>query len=71
MGKRKSLAVGDRVRYTRAWLRSTCSYTGPLPRARGTVTAIDPFGRNALVTVDWGHPDIPPRVLNLNLERCR
>jgi len=71
MSRRKPLAVGDRVRYSKAWLRSTCSYTGPLPRAKGTITALAKFGRNRLATIDWGDPDMPPRVLDANLERCR
>jgi hypothetical protein len=49
------------------WLRSVGAYTGPLSFARGTVSRIDKFGDFDLVTVDWGNPDIPGKVIAPNL----
>ncbi len=49
----KSFAIGDRVAYGVKWLRSTGNTVGDLPRLRGTVKAIMPFGQNQLVTIAW------------------
>lgn len=46
------IAVGDRVRFTRAWLQSTGSYTGQLPRLTGTVTEVRKLG-TIYVKVLW------------------
>jgi hypothetical protein len=37
---RTPLRPGDRVRFSRRWLQSTCSYTGDLPFLRGTVQEV-------------------------------
>jgi hypothetical protein len=65
------IAVGDRVQYRAAFLRSTGMYTGDVPRAKGIVTALTPFGGagNALATIAWDIPGIPERVLTPNLKR--
>jgi hypothetical protein len=46
-------------------------YTGDVPRAKGIVTALTPFGGagNALATIEWDIPGIPERVLTPNLKR--
>jgi len=45
---------GDRVAYSRVWLRNTAQYTGPLPNARGTVKAVRPLADDrALVMVHF------------------
>jgi hypothetical protein len=65
------LAVGDKVAYSADFLRSVGAYTGPLGTARGTITALEPFSRGAimLATVDWHNPEIPPKVNVKNLQR--
>jgi hypothetical protein len=68
------LRIGDRVRYSTAFLRSTGMYSGPMPFARGIVTGLDAgFGGKGayLATIDWGDPDIPERVLSSNLQLDR
>jgi hypothetical protein len=67
----RTFAVGDRVRYTAAFLRSTGMYTGAIPQARGTITALEPFGGAVLATIDWCDADVPPRVITANLEPAR
>lgn len=63
----RPFAVGDRVKYAVGFLRSTGMYTGAIPFARGTITALDKFGDRTLATVEWGNPDIPSRILTANL----
>lgn len=59
------VAIGDRVAYSVQWLRSIGTITGELPAARGTITELQDLGGLVLATIDWGNPDIPPRV-NVN-----
>jgi hypothetical protein len=67
----KHINVGDRVRYTGSFLRSISCFTGPLPFARGTVTALRQLGLDlAVATVEWDRPDVPQRVNVANLIRC-
>ena len=70
-----TLAIGARVRFTRNWLQSTCSYTGPVPQLRGIVTELRPFGGGTLATVLWDGPAYfstpSTNVLACNLEVCR
>lgn len=53
--KRKphAYAIGDRVAYSAAWLRSTGQRTGPYGQLRGTVTGLAPFGGGVLVGIQW------------------
>ena len=71
----KPIAIGSRVRFSRAWLQSTCSYTGDVPFLRGTVTAIHAFKScPPLVTVDWDKHYFDTKTTNVlatNLETCR
>jgi hypothetical protein len=69
--KAQTFAVGERVRYASAFLRSTGMLTGAVPFARGSITALEPFGVSMLATIRWNSPDIPERVITANLERCR
>ena len=63
-----TLKIGDHVAYSNRFLRSTGLYTGEIPFARGRVIATDSFpGGGQLVTVDWGNPDIPQKILAANL----
>jgi len=66
---------GDRVAYRACWLRSTGTYTGYLPRLRGTVRAITEGPGYTLAVVAWDgyrvaseyHTDGMARVLACNL----
>ena len=48
---RTELQIGDRVAYSRQWLRSTGNFTGPIPFARGRITAFEPLGRETMLAV--------------------
>ena len=68
LGPATTVHVGDKVRYSVQWLRSTGNYAGDIPHAKGVVTAIEPIsGTSYLAVVDWGNPDIPSKVLSNNL----
>ena len=69
------LAAGDRVRFARAFLRSTGQVTGPEeptsigPFARGAVVGgIDLRGGRKLLTVRWDDGEVSA-VLDVNLVR--
>lgn len=53
------LMPGTRCRFNKAFLQSTCQYTGPTaptsvgPFARGTVTGQEPLGTYLLIRVAW------------------
>jgi len=48
------LCVGDKVRYSAQFLRSTGMYAGPVPHARGTITKLETFSPGAIfATVEW------------------
>jgi len=61
------IAVGDKVKYKRAWLRSVGAMTGPHGPARGIVTALEPLGQSFLAVIRWDRPGIAPKVLVDNL----
>lgn len=70
------LLPGTRCRFNKAFLQSTCQYTGPVaptsygPFARGTVTGQEPLGSILLVRVAWD--DGTSSAVNaVNLEPCR
>ena len=70
------IAIGSRVRFSKAWLQSTRNYTGDVPFLRGTVTAVHTFKScPPLVTVDWDQQHYfdtkATNVLATNLEVCR
>jgi len=67
----KAIEVGDHVRYSRAWLQSTGTHTGDLPRAKGTVTAIKDLGSLKIATINWENPEIPERVNVANLSKVK
>lgn len=62
-----TIQVGDRVAYTHAWLRNTSTFSGPFPRARGTVAKLIQLGSITLAEIDWNDSDIPDRVNTANL----
>jgi hypothetical protein len=53
------LLPGTRCRFNKAFLQSTCQYTGPVaptstgPFARGTVVGQEPLGGWLLIRVAW------------------
>jgi hypothetical protein len=61
--------VGDRVRYSAEFLRSTDQYTGIVPFARGVIRYL--AGRiTTIATIEWDNPvDLPIRVNTFNLEK--
>jgi hypothetical protein len=70
-----SLKVGDRVRYSRNFLRSTGQYTGDVPFAKGRIVGFEVLGPvsdpdvTKLAEIDWENCDCPPRVNVYNLSR--
>lgn len=62
--------VGDRVKYSRKFLRSIGTFTGEMPFARGTVRATEKLGEITLAVMDWNDDDMPEKVNvnNLTLE---
>jgi len=63
----QDIKVGDRVAYSRQFLRSIGCYTGDMPHARGTVTGLVQVGSVTLADIDWNLPDLPARVIEKNL----
>jgi len=61
------MKIGDKVAYSVQFLRSIGSSHSNLARARGVIVGLQPFGTQTLVTVDWGDPEIPDKVLAPNL----
>ena len=48
------LQVGDRVRYSAMFLRSTGQYLGEVPQAKGVITGIDGLGSDTRIAdVRW------------------
>lgn len=65
----KAIATGDKVCYSRTFLRSTGQMTGDVPHARGEVTAILSLGETQLACIRWDTPDLPEKVNIANLSR--
>ena len=63
----KHLNVGDKVKYSRDFLRSTGMLTGVIPVARGEIVSLEDFGEGKLVTIDWNFIGVPKKVLSCNL----
>lgn len=64
------LRIGNKVKYSAKWLRSTGTYTGPLPFARGHITEIRAFSKSGLATVKWDNDydnEVPTKILCANL----
>lgn len=70
-GAKLKLEVGDKVQYSKAWLRSTGSYTGDFPRAKGVITKLEKLGSLFLAVIDWNYPDIPSKVNVANLKKLK
>lgn len=67
--KKAALQIGDEVAYAVQFLRSIGEVSGPLPFARGTITALDSYGGVTIATIAWNDPEIPQRVNVANLAR--
>jgi len=70
-GGTKAIEAGDRVAYSKQWLRSTGQMTGDTPQARGTVTEVQELGLLRLAVIQWDRPDFPEKVNVKNLSRIR
>jgi len=53
MSAATSYKAGDRVAYSRGFLKSFCLYTGDMPRMRGTVRRTVDWGAYQLCYVEW------------------
>lgn len=68
--KRQALAVGDKVGYSRVFLKSICAFTGDLPRAKGEIVEIKTYSKDlAIATIKWDLPDVPDKVNVKNLAK--
>ena len=66
--KTQPIKIGDKVAYSKAFLKSIGAHTGDLPFARGTVTGIVELSKDLhLAEIDWGNPEVPDRVNVRNL----
>ena len=64
------IKVGDLVAYRADFLRNTGQQTGEMPFARGRVVSLKQLGEETTIAeIDWGNPEIPPKVNVRNL--CR
>lgn len=59
------MQIGTKVMYSRKWLKSTGSYTGVLPFARGTIINIIDLGATKLAEIEWNDENVPKKV-NIN-----
>ena len=63
------IAVGDIVKYSRDFLRSTGQITGPIPFAEGKVESIKDLGGLQIATVAWNTEEAPAKINVKNLIR--
>lgn len=72
MSKKPVFSVGNRVMYSRQWLRSVGIFSGPVPFAVGKIIGIDTLGKSGpqIAQIRWADPDMPQRVLTSNLVRA-
>ena len=63
-----SINIGDKVQYSRKWLKSTGMITGPVPFAKGIVKEMVKFGGDRfLAVISWDTEGLPEKVLSSNL----
>lgn len=53
MAKKQAIALGDKVAFSAAFLRSTGQFSGPKPALRGIVAALEDLGGCVLASVQW------------------
>jgi hypothetical protein len=70
MKKKTDLKPGDRVAYTRAFVRNTGSMY-EMAQMRGTVESVAPFSEYVLCKVRWDGEDEAMGVLACNICRIR
>lgn len=61
------IAVGDKVKVSGKFLRSTGQYTGPVGQAKGVVTGLQDLGGIILATVVWDRSGVGPKFNVKNL----
>jgi hypothetical protein len=61
--------IGDKVCYSRKWLKNTGQHTGEFPFARGIITHLTTFKYSTIATIEWDNPDIPKKVNVKNLSK--
>ncbi len=73
---KNDIRPGDDVAYSARFLRAIGCQTGPMPAARGRVTAVRRYVGRTLATVAWNDPAMPEcvnvvilvRVTDMHLE---
>lgn len=53
MAKPHKFAIGDRVAFSAAFLRSTGQFAGRYPALRGDIVALDDLGGCVLALIQW------------------
>ena len=64
------IRIGDRIAFSRAFLRSTGQFTGWAPFARGTVDALYESRDFTIASISWDDAAEPSRVNIANLVRA-
>ena len=59
--------IGDSVKYSVKFLRSTGQYVGNVPHAAGVITSVKNYGGLSIATIKWNYPDVPEKVNVKNL----
>lgn len=72
---KKPLSIGDRVKFSQAWLGSTGSMSSPIAKLKGTVQTVWSYPSGLqMVTIRWDRlhfATIETNVLSDNLTRLR
>lgn len=62
--------IGDRVQYTRQWLRATGNLAGDIPHATGRIIGLSPVSAGLdIATIEWNIAGLSAKVLTSNLVR--
>lgn len=67
---KNDIRPGDGVAYSARFLRAIGCQTGPMPAARGRVTAVRRYAGVTLAAVAWNDPTMPESVNVANLVRA-
>ena len=75
MSVRRTIRVGDKVKYSAEWLRSVGMYSGDMCFVRGKVYAIITYGSGSslrrIAKIQWDFADMPEKVNVANLTRIK